>query len=33
MDLSDPNKEVAKGYCTGADGKEFVNFEGTFTKK
>ena len=33
MDLSDPKKETATGYCTGADGKEFVNFEGTFTKK
>lgn len=33
MDVSDPNKEVATGYCTGPDGKEFQNFEGTFTRK
>ncbi len=33
LDLSDPNKEVAVGYGVGPDGKEFKNFEGTFTRK
>jgi len=33
IDLSDPKKEVMSGFCIGADGKEFKNFEGTFAKK
>ncbi len=33
LDMSDPNKETMVGYGIGPDGKEFKNFEGTFTKK
>jgi Protein of unknown function (DUF1579) len=33
IDLSNPTKHTMAGYCAGPDGKEFKNFEGTFTKK
>ncbi len=33
VDLSDPSKQTMLGYGIGPDGKEFKNFEGTFTKK
>ncbi len=33
MDLTDPNKHLFKMYDTGPDGKEFMNFEMTCTRK
>ncbi|MBL9030832.1 MAG: DUF1579 domain-containing protein [Phycisphaerae bacterium] len=33
VDVSDPKKEIMRGYGAGPDGKEFMNFEGVFTKK
>ncbi|MGE3106973.1 MAG: DUF1579 family protein [Phycisphaerales bacterium] len=33
VDVSNPNKQTMTGYQTGPDGKEFKNFEGSFTKK
>lgn len=33
VDLSTPRRHTMLGYCTGPDGKEFKNFEGTFEKK